>query len=279
MNKVPTPIFSFREDLPHLDFFFTKQSNLTTNFPLHTHDYFEMEIIISGNAETVLNGSPLHLSRGSAHILSPADVHNLTITRPLEIYKIMLLADWVSEETLYKLMDNLGTVHFSEDELNDIIPILNLLLKESKENLKDHQSIINNLLSCIIIFFERKQKINSQIQLNNVALNSHIQKAISYTLLNYINNISSNDVAKFVNLNPVYFSTLFHETTGVTFINYLNDLRLTRARQLLLLGSYSVSEVCYACGFNSSSNFLRAFKKKYNCSPNELKSRNESDSE
>ena len=272
MSKIyPVKSFSFNEELPDNNFYFTKSTNLKLDFPLHSHDYFEIEIIASGQAETVFNGKNITLSRGSAHILSPTDVHDLKIIKPLEIYKLMLLSDWVSEKMLYELMNNLGTVKFSEEELENIIPILELIIKESSNGQLHQKELICNLLSSLIIFFSRKQKIHSKTQPDMASATVHIKKAVNYILLNYINNISSDDVAKAVNLNPVYFCTLFHKTTGVTFINYLNDLRLNRARQLLMLDSYSVSDVCYACGFNSSSNFLRAFKKKYGYSPNTLK--------
>ncbi len=267
----PVKTFSFNEELPNNDFYFTKSINLKTNYPLHTHDYFEIEIIVSGEAETVFNGTHITLSKGSAHILSPTDVHDLKIIKPLEIYKLMLLSDWVSEKMLYKLMNNLGTVKFTQEELKSIIPILDLIIKEGNSDLIYKTELLYNLLSSLIIFFSRKQKIHSKVQPNIASANVHIKKAVNYILLNYTNNISSNDVAKEVNLNPVYFSTLFRETTGVTFITYLNNLRLNRAKQLLMLDTYSVADVCYACGFNSSSNFLRAFKKKYGYSPNTMK--------
>ena len=272
-KTLPVQTVSFNKILPENNFYFTKSENLTEHFPLHTHDYFEIEIIVSGKALTSFNGVEIELSRGNAHILSPTDVHDLQIIEPIEIYKIMLLSNWVNEKMLYDLMENLGTVKFTEQELTNIIPLLHLLLKEGNSTSKQQKDMLYHLLSCLIIFFSRKQKINYKDKHNIATANAHIKKAVNYILLNYVNDISSADVAKAVNLNPVYFSTLFKETTGVTFINYLSNLRLERAKQLLMIESYSVSEVCYACGFNSSSNFLRAFRKKYNISPNQLKTK------
>ena len=185
----------------------------------------------------------------------------------------MILSDWVTEKMLYNLMNNLGTVKFTEEELQSIIPLLELIIREGNKDPDSQKELLLNLLSCFIIFFSRKKKINYKTNTSVSTANAHIKRAVNYILLNYVNNISAEDVAKKINLSPVYFSSLFRKTTGITFIDYLTDLRLNRAKQLLMLDSYSVSDVCYACGFNSSSNFLRAFKKKYGVAPNELKTK------
>jgi len=267
----PINTCSFKDELPENEYYFTKKNHLSEDFPLHTHDYFEIEIITSGEAANVFNGTELKLSRGSAHILSPTDVHDLKIKEPIDIYKLMIIPNWVNEKILHKLMNNIGTVKFSEEELKDIIPLLDLIIKEGQSNSSFQKDMLHNLISCLLIFFSRKYKINPQIQPTTAITNIHIKKAVNYILLNYTSPISSEDVAKVINLNPVYFCSLFHKTMGITFINYINNLRLHRAKQLLTIESYSVSEACFGCGFNSSSNFLRAFKKKYGYAPNEIK--------
>ena len=267
----PLESVSFKNELAENEYYFTKKIHLSEDCPLHTHDYFEIEIITDGEVLSVFNGTELKLNRGNAYILSPTDVHDLRIIKPIEIYKLMIIPDWAGEKILHKLMNNIGTVKFTEEELNDLIPLLDLIVKEGQTNSKLSKDLLNHLLSCLLILFNRKHKIASQIQPLTAITNFHIKKAVNYILLNYTSPINSEDVAKEINLNPVYFCSLFHKTTGVTFINYINNLRLHRAKQLLTLESLSVSEVCYSCGFNSSSNFLRAFKKKYGYAPNEIK--------
>lgn len=65
------------------------------------------------------------------------------------------------------------------------------------------------------------------------------------------------------------FSHFFRKKTNYTFIDYITNLRITKACQLLSDTTYTVAEICYTCGFNNLSNFIRTFKKKKAMTPNE----------
>lgn len=268
-SSKPFPVASFKEEYPQKNNYFFRERNLKTDYPPHIHDYFEIEIIVSGKAQELLNGIPIRLERGVAHILSTNDVHDLMIIEPLDIYKIMVHPNQNDRDIIGKLIDNLGAVKFDEDELNEITQIAELLIKEYNKNQNLCQTMIDSLLNCLVILFSRKDKITTQINLKSN--NYYIKGAIDYITLNYINNISSCDIAKHLNISPSYFSALFRKLTGDTVTEYITKLRLDKANSMLLMGNFSVSEVCFDCGFNSLSNFLRAYKQKYGVSPNETK--------
>lgn len=265
----PFPIASFRKDVNNKEFCFYRNNHMVENYPLHMHDYFEIEIIASGSADQFLNGTHFHLERGCAHILSTTDIHDLTITEPIDIYKILIHPEQSDEKIIKEIISNLGVMKFDENELSEVLSITEMLINESASSKRDSKTMINHLLNCLIIKFSRKEKTSTQV--NGNLNNTYIKKAIDYIMLNYVNDISSIDIAKHIHMNPAYFSTKFHIITGSTVTEYITNLRLNRAYTMLSMKMYTVSEICYACGFNSSSNFLRAFKKKYGISPNELK--------
>ena len=268
-SSKPFPIASFKEEYPQKNNYFFRNRNLKTDYPPHIHDYFEIEIIVSGKAHEFLNGIPICLERGVAHILSTNDVHDLTVIESLDIYKIMVHPNQTDKDIIRNLIDNLGVVKFNDDEYAEITQIAELLIKEYNENQIANQAMINSLLNCLVIMFSRKEKIVTQI--NQKSKNHYIKDATDYILLNYTNPLSSCDIAKHLNISPSYFSALFHKQTGDTVTDFITKLRLDKAHSMLLMGNFSVSEVCYDCGFNSLSNFLRAYKLKYGVSPNETK--------
>lgn len=261
----PLPVCTFLNDNITHPFRFVKEKDLTGNFVMHMHDFFEIEIVVSGEAETVLNGEQRILQRGSAEIISPTDVHNFCIRQPMNFYKIMIRPEWLTEATLEYLMGNLGVIRFSEEDLCDLIPLLELLMKVGDDPTREQFAFITNLIGCIFYFFG-KNRANRRDEKGAVQ-NQHINKALNYILLNYTKKISLDEVAQVVHLSPVYFSTIFHRVVGKTFIAYVNDLRIERAKQLLLYSNLSVSEICYGCGFDSTSNFSKMFKSKFGCSP------------
>ena len=74
-------------------------------------------------------------------------------------------------------------------------------------------------------------------------------------------------LAALTHLSRNYFSELFSSSTGRTFKSYLIDLRLRQACRLLANTDMSVTDVCYASGFDSFSNFMRTFKSRHKVTP------------
>ena len=73
--------------------------------------------------------------------------------------------------------------------------------------------------------------------------------------------------AELCNMSEVNFRRLFREYTGMSPIDYRNDLRLQNARAMLQSGEYNVSEAAEGSGFSNLSFFIRLYKKKYGYTP------------
>ncbi len=97
-----------------------------------------------------------------------------------------------------------------------------------------------------------------------------ILKATAFIEQNFTRDISLYDVASHVNLNYVYFSKFFKQCTGVKFIDYIIDLRLKYAIELLKTRKYTISEISEMIGYQSHTYFLRLFKSHMGCSPKEF---------
>ena len=75
--------------------------------------------------------------------------------------------------------------------------------------------------------------------------------------------------AALADMSEVSFRRLFREYTGMSPIEYRNDLRLSRACAILQSGEYNVSETAELCGFSNLSFFTRLYKRKYGHTPKE----------
>lgn len=87
-----------------------------------------------------------------------------------------------------------------------------------------------------------------------------IRRIYGYIDQHYQRKIHLADIADLCNLGKAAFCRYFKKTTGNTFIEFLNQYRISQAKRLLLMDK-NVSETCYACGFESISYFNRTFKK------------------
>lgn len=99
-----------------------------------------------------------------------------------------------------------------------------------------------------------------------------VKKAKQYIQENYVNNISLQDIAQYVHLNPNYLIKIFKLSEKTTPMDYLNHVRISQAKLLLLSNKFSVSQVSLMTGFNNIPYFTRSFKKQVGVTPSEYKS-------
>lgn len=138
------------------------------------------------------------------------------------------------------------------------------LLREIVDNIKNDENEylisgrIYSLLCDISSVSERSAQDDKLISINNAKqyMKEHLGECLT---------VSS--MAKAAHLSPSYFSKLFKEATGSSPYDFLLNLRLEKAKELLHQTNLSVSEIAYQTGFNSDANFIYFFKKETNISP------------
>lgn len=95
-----------------------------------------------------------------------------------------------------------------------------------------------------------------------------VDTAISYIDKNYTDeNISLNSVAQAINISANYLSALFSQKMGVSFVEYLTQKRMTKAKQLLRQSSKRSGEIAYEVGYKDPRYFSFVFKKTQGCTP------------
>lgn len=94
-----------------------------------------------------------------------------------------------------------------------------------------------------------------------------VAKATEIIAREYAQDVSLRSVACRCNVTPAYFSGLFRRSMGATFTDYVTRFRVERAKELLASDELRVSEVAYACGFGSHSQFNRMFQRVVGTSP------------
>lgn len=120
-----------------------------------------------------------------------------------------------------------------------------------------------------------KEKLLDTIQQVVIWKKSHmkgmIQKAKEFIDRRFKENITLEEVADYVNLTPFYFSKIFKEKMGVTFIDYMTDVRINFAKKEMIHSKKSVKEICFNCGYNDPNYFSRVFKKKTGETPKDFR--------
>lgn len=108
----------------------------------------------------------------------------------------------------------------------------------------------------------------------NITENGIVLNAIAYIREHYREAVGLQDVAQCCNVSPEYLSRIFKEETGVKFVDFLANFRISMGKRMLATGNYKVAEVAEATGFNDQKYFQKVFKKICGISPAEYKKEN-----
>lgn len=149
----------------------------------------------------------------------------------------------IDKEKLYILIQNL----FGKRNIEVPIHSISSLLTN-----KDWYSYLEVCCMKIQEYYQSKQSM---------------QKAKEYIRVHYASEVTLEDVAILVNLSPNYFSNLFKEEFGETFIEQLTRIRMENARELIEENAHSLKEISFLVGYKDPNYFSRVFKRFYNSSP------------
>ncbi len=101
--------------------------------------------------------------------------------------------------------------------------------------------------------------------------NELTKRAIRYISRNFSKPLTLDEVAAHVHLNPAYFSSLFKQSTGSSFKEYLNMVRVEESKRLLTNTDYSIIEIALAAGFDDQSYFSKVFKRYTGLTPRQYR--------
>jgi len=117
-------------------------------------------------------------------------------------------------------------------------------------------------------------KVTDQLVDPEVAMPPAVTKACGYIRARaLVDDINLAEVARHCCVSEGHLSRMFHHVTGLTFREYLTQVRIEHAKSLLIHTGKNVTEIGYESGFQSLSQFHRVFRKVYGASPGEMRSK------
>ncbi len=128
---------------------------------------------------------------------------------------------------------------------------------------------IEDIFSLLIHYVQ--QSLDHILEEKKQADSRPIRIAKQYIKENYMKPISLEEVSDYVGFNASYFSTVFKKETGINFLEYLSEVRMNEAKELLKNTKLNVSEICEKVGYSDVKYFTKFFKRIVGIKPNEYR--------
>ena len=251
---------------------------------LHSHAEFELNLLVGAEgALRKVGDSVEHIAALDLCLIGPNLSHqrecgqctNVARAREISIHFLPSLigADLLSKETFLPIKSMLSDASrglaFAQPTISKALP---LIYELSNSRGFDSYLIIMRLLYDLAISPMTRALAGETFRSGNL---SHTDERIArlYTFLkqNYQRRITLGEAASFINTSEVTLSRIIKLCTGKSYVNFLNDIRLSFAKRFLIDTDRSITEICYMTGFNNISNFNRLFKAKRGYSPRDFR--------
>ncbi len=243
----------------------------------HLHPMYEIYYLMNGTRKIFLDDSIYILGKGDMVFIPMNTIHKTSYINDKSHERIVItFSDKAvpdikssSSQISFKNIFRFDPVtHISSTHRDHIEGLLNRMLSEYEQG-DDYSDInIKNCLQELMIFLIRYKRRWGSEQIQSTEMTDTVmQEAARYIRNNYMEDLSLENIAAHVNMSPSYFSKKFKSSTGFGYIEYLINVRIQEASDMLLETNESVNAIALKCGFNDSNYFGSAFKKIKGVSP------------
>ncbi|QEN09581.1 AraC family transcriptional regulator [Oceanispirochaeta crateris] len=265
------------------NFLFILDSHHRNDFSMnfHRHDFYELSFVMDGEGlcqsleDGQIKSSPIR--RDNIILTDGRMPHRAVDKTGLPLEQLIIIFD---KPYLDKMKDNV-LIEKTLEEKNPLIlsgilhtaplkPFFREILNEMKAKESGKDSLIFSIFSRLLVQIIRAGEDTKKAHCDD----NRINRVLDYIHTNFFMNITIQTVAEISSLSLRQFSDVFKRETGRTFTQYINHLRIEKAKTALISTRLSITEIAFEIGYDDLSYFTRRFKEQEGLSPRAYKKKN-----
>lgn len=240
-------------------------------FSLHWHEHVELHYVLQGRTMIILNQKKEILAeKGNLVVVNSNELHTGYCDKPhMEVLVIIFEIAAFSRELADK--DILFESLIKKDDVID--GIMSVIYKELALKEIGYRLNCKGELLKLIVYLVRKYAVKILKEGESDRRKKQLERlntVLKYIQKNYSRSISNGELASLVYLSEGRFNHLFKESMGMPPLQYINDVRIKKAMNLLKKREGTVAEIADSVGFTDYNHFSRQFKRYYGCLPSEI---------
>ena len=224
-------------------------------------DCYILHYLISGKGTYL--GQPI--KEGDGFLICPDEMSGFVSSEenPFEHYWIMFYGA-NAVKTLASAGIPTKNHVFSFSFIKELVPVFENCLESPHENSCFSLYLLGALFQ--ILSFHAKGIAKEPQDVKEI----YLDKAVGFLRTNYHTELTVNDIAAAANISAKYLYKLFLSQYGMSPHRYLNEVRMERAKELLLRGGLSISQVATSCGYPDPLYFSKVFRRVAGVAPREF---------
>ena len=240
---------------------------------------YEFDLYLSGERDIYLDGVHHHIAPDCLVFRKPGqnivgyggyDMFMMTLDfgnpSPEKIENYMRVSRSPEQEKCeLDVLENIPTVFFPAHH-KELRALYEKLSQCSHPNIVDLEQQRKYISEFVFLAFADAYRYNRE-QAQKIENNSYVKKACTYIHNNYNRELTVEELAERLSINPNYLIRLFKSEIDTTPTQYILETRLVRARYQLLQTDVSVQNIAQSTGFANTSYFIKRFKERFGTSP------------
>ncbi|HEY8500118.1 MAG TPA: AraC family transcriptional regulator [Clostridia bacterium] len=251
----------------------------------HFHIGYEIYYLLSGERYYFIQDRTYHITKGTLVIINSHELHRTASTDTPGYERIVInfnerflsVENEQTNKVLRQFYDRINNNHcfvinLSENQQLQIEQTLSHMIDEISVRNHGFEAFIQAYLMQLVLTVNRYLDNLCPEQFRHLSLkHESVSGIIGYISKHFQQHIKITDISEIFFISPYYFSRIFKEATGFTFVEYLNSLRVKESQKLLLNTNMKINAICKKVGFGSVSQYNRVFKKITVISPREYR--------
>ena len=246
----------------HTFFHYNRCQSISMSKP-HFHDRYEIYYLIEGKRRYVIENQLYDLNPGDMILIPemvPHKVWNTPDTSPEEYHARFLLSPKKEQipEVFLPCFDK-PYYHLTPEERAIVLATFDDLQRYQQKDM--YTPYLHHASLTKILYILTKHSSSGTHDTHFTPRELRMQEAATYIKENCSQPITLEELAQKYSFAKDYFSTAFKKIIGFGFNEYLNQMRITKATQLLINTKLTIIQISQQCGFNDSNYFSAVFKK------------------
>ncbi len=255
--------------------------------PLHWHEEIELLYQLNGRSDIQIDGEKYQIQNKLLTVINSRQVHSIHTYSDTSMFICVhiskkLIEKYIPDIDLYRIYcipDDIPDSQFPEylSVCRQMEALLRLYITDKPAWQMESEGIILQVLAQLIRHFSRKSAPD-EIGLSSADRTSfnRIRDVITYVEEHFREPISLQDIAGHLGLGREYFCRFFKKNMGMSFLRYLNEVRISHVYRDLEQTDAPIAEIAEKNGFLNQKLFNRTFREVYGCTPSAVRRKSKS---